>query len=49
MIDAEVGGGDLLDGIQDEVDEMLGGQPVAHVAGQEHRRLAVEVDETGGH
>ena len=49
MIDVEVGGGDLLHGIEDEVDDVVGGHPVAQIAGQEHRRLAVEIDETCGH
>jgi hypothetical protein len=42
----ELGRGDLLDGVEDEMDEVIAGHPLAQVAGQEHRRLAVEINET---
>ena len=47
VVHAERSGGDWLGRSQDEVDEMTGGQPVAPVAGQKQRRLAVKVDESG--
>ena len=49
MIDAEVAGGNLFHRIEDEVNDMTSGHPVAQIARQEHRRLAVEIDETCGH
>ena len=45
MIDVEMAQGKCLDGIQDEVNEVIGGHPVPQIAGQQHRGLAVEMDE----
>jgi hypothetical protein len=41
--------GELLDGVQDEMDDVIGGQPVAQIAGQEHRRLAIHIHKTCRH
>lgn len=41
-------GGNLLHGIEEEVDEVIGGQPRAQIAGQEQRRLPVKINEAGG-
>ena len=42
------GSGPLLHRLKDEVDAVAFGYPLAQVARQEHRPLAVNVDETGG-
>jgi len=49
VIDLEVGDRDLLHRIQDEMNEMVAGHPLAQIAGQKHRRLAVQVEETCSH
>jgi len=49
MVDVKVASGNLLDGVEEEMDEMIGGQPFTQIAGQEHWRLAVEIDEAGRH
>jgi len=38
----------VLDRVEDEVNQVIGGHPLAQITGQEHRRLAVEVDESCG-
>ena len=48
MIDVEVAQGKLLHRIQGEMNEVTGGHPVAQIAGQQHRGLAVESDEVCG-
>ena len=47
MVDPKMAGGNLL-GVQPEVDEGIGGQPLAQIAGQEQRRLAIKINEAGG-
>ncbi len=49
VIDLELSRRDLLHRIQDEVNHMLFGHPIAQIAGQKHRRLAVPIDETCSH
>lgn len=49
VVHPEMSGGDLLGRIQGGVDETIAGPPVAQIAGQEHRRLAVQIDEPGWH
>lgn len=49
VIDVEVGGGNLLHRINDEMDDVTLGHPLAQITRQEHRRLPVNVDETCGH
>ena len=39
----------LLDGVQDEMDDVIGGQPLAQIAGQKHRRLAIDINKTCSH
>ena len=48
MIDVAGGLEKLFQGIADEVNEGIGGHPVAQIAGQQHRGLAVESDEVCG-
>jgi hypothetical protein len=49
MIDVELAQGECVDGLQDEVNDVLGGHPVAQIAGQQQRGLAVEINKTCGH
>ena len=49
VIDLEVGQRDLLHRIQDEMNDMVLGHPLAQIAGQKHRRLPVQIDETCSH
>src|SRR5206468_11154592 len=49
LIGLEVGGRNLVHRIQDEMDNVLLGNPLAQIAGQKHRCLAVQVDKTRGH
>ncbi len=49
MIDVEVRQGDLLDGIENEVDDVVLGNPFTQVAGQKHRRVAVQINESCRH
>ena len=49
VIDLEVVGWDLIDGIQNEMNDMAFGHPLAQVAGQQHRCLSVQIDETCSH
>ena len=46
VIEVERGGGDML---EDEVNEVIGGHPVAQIAGQKQWRLPVAVDGSCGH
>lgn len=46
MIDGEVAQRQEFHSLQDEVDDIPGGHPFAQIAGQKHRRLAGEIDET---
>ena len=49
LVDAEVGGGDLLHGFEHQMDDVIGGQPFAQIAGQQHRRLPIQIDKTCRH
>ena len=49
IIDVEVPRRYLLHRIQDEVDDVIGRHPLAQIARQEHRGLAVDIDQTGWH
>ena len=49
VIDVEMLRRDLLHRIQNEVDDVIGGHPLAQIARQEHRSLAVDIDQTGWH
>ena len=49
MVDVKVAQRDLLHGIQNEMDDVPDRQPVAQIARQEHRRVAVQIDETCRH
>ena len=46
VVDLGRGGVDGLDGVDDEMDEVVGGHPVAHVGWEEHGGIAVDVDES---
>jgi hypothetical protein len=46
MVDLGRGGVDELDGVDDEMDEVVGRNPVAHIGGEEHGGVAVDVDES---
>jgi hypothetical protein len=49
MVDSKVAGGHLLHDLQNEVDEMIVGQPLAQITGQKLRRLAIKINKAGGH
>ncbi|MFT5189050.1 MAG: hypothetical protein ACI957_002075 [Verrucomicrobiales bacterium] len=38
-----------MDGLNDEVDEIVFGDPITHVRGQQHWCFTVDVDEAGTH
>jgi len=44
MVHPQVARRDLLDGVEDQVDQMIFGQPLAQVAGQKHRRLPIQIN-----
>jgi hypothetical protein len=48
MMDVEVAQRRQFHSLQDEGDDVAGGPPLAQIAGQEQRRLAVEVNEACG-
>jgi len=41
--------GDWRASVQEEVSQMISGQPLAQIAGQEHRRLPSQLHKTGSH
>lgn len=49
MIHMEVGQGQLLDGVENELNDVVVGNPLAQIAGRKHRPLAVNVHEACGH
>src|SRR5207247_874465 len=49
VIDLEVGARYLLHRIQNKMNDMVLGHPLAQIARQKHRRLAVQVDKTCSH
>ena len=49
MVDAHPAPIQGFDGVDDKVDEVIDGHPVAQVGGQEQRRVVVEVDEAWTH
>ena len=49
MVHMEVAGGNLLNSIEDQVDQMICGQPLAQVTGQKQRRLPIHINKTFSH
>ena len=48
-VDADLAQIQAVHRVEEEVDEMVGGHPVAQVGREQQRRVAVEGDEAGGH